>query len=57
MSAALQVFYTRFDAEFFKLPPQLRARIESRIDQMGLRLADFPHHRQFQSRQRRLTKQ
>jgi mRNA interferase RelE/StbE len=45
MSAALQVFYTRFDADFFKLPPLLQARIESKIDQMGLRLADFPHHR------------
>ena len=45
MSAALQVFYTRFDTQFLKLPPQLQARIESRIDQTGLRLATFPHHR------------
>ena len=51
MSAALQAFYTRFDADFFKLPPQLQARIESKIDPMGLRLADFPHHREFQFRQ------
>ena len=45
MSAALQIFYTHFDTAFFKLPPQLQARIEFRIDQMGLRLATFPHHR------------
>ena len=45
VSAALQVYYTRFDAAFFKLPPQVRARIESRIDEMGQRLATFPHHR------------
>ena len=45
MSAALQVFYTRFDAGFLRLPPQLQARIESRIDRIGLRLASFPHHR------------
>jgi mRNA interferase RelE/StbE len=45
MSAALQIFYTRFDAAFFRLPPRLRARIEFRIDQMGLRLATYPHHR------------
>ena len=45
MSAALQIYYTRFDAAFLKLPVQVRARIEARIDEMGLRLATFPHHR------------
>jgi len=45
MSAALQIYYTQYDAAFFKLPPQLQMRIETRIDQMGLRLATFPHHR------------
>ncbi len=44
MGAALQIFYTRFDAAFFKLPPGTRARIESKIDEMGLRLGTFPHH-------------
>lgn len=34
MSAALQIFYTHFDAAFFELPPQLQARVESKIDQM-----------------------
>jgi mRNA interferase RelE/StbE len=45
VSTALQIYYTRFDTAFFKLPPPIRTRIESRIDEMGLRLATFPHHR------------
>ena len=45
VSAALQVYYTHFDAAFFKLPPPIRTRIESRIDETGLRLATFPRHR------------
>ena len=45
MSAALQICYTSFDSSFFKLPPEVRARIESKIDEMGLRLKTFPHHR------------
>ncbi len=45
MSSALQIFYTHFDAAFFELPPQLQARVESKIDQMGLGLSTFPHHR------------
>lgn len=44
MSAAVQIYYTRFDSAFFKLPPLLRNRIEAKIDEMGLRLANFPHH-------------
>lgn len=45
MAAAVQIYYTAFDAAFFKLPPQVRARIEASIDRMGLRLAEYPHHR------------
>ena len=45
MSAALQIYYTPFDAAFFRLPERIRTRIESRIDEVGLRLAAFPHHR------------
>ncbi len=44
VSAALQICYTRFDAAFFKLPLSVRTRLEARIDEMGLRLAAFPHH-------------
>ena len=45
MSAAVQVYYTRFDAAFFKLPRAVQARITARIDEMGVGLAIFPHHR------------
>ena len=45
MSAALQVYYTRFDTVFFKLPLKVQARVESSIDDMGLRLEAFPHYR------------
>ena len=44
VGAALQICYTRFDAAFFKLPASIRVRIESKIDEMGLRLGTFPHH-------------
>jgi mRNA interferase RelE/StbE len=45
VSAATQVYYASFDAVFLKLPAALRARIETKIDEIGLRLAAFPHHR------------
>ena len=45
MSAAIQVYYASFDAVFLKLPAALRARIEMKIDEIGSRLAAFPHHR------------
>jgi mRNA interferase RelE/StbE len=45
MSAALQIFYSGFDTAFFKLPPPLQARIEAKLDDLGLRLKTFPHHR------------
>lgn len=44
MSAALQVYYTRFDVAFFRLPQSVRDRIEAKIDEMGLRLHTFPHY-------------
>lgn len=45
MSAALQIYYSGFDTPFFKLPPQVQSRLEAKIDDMGLRLKTFPHHR------------
>ena len=45
MSAATQVYYPSFDAVFVKLPAALRARIEAKIDEIGLSLESFPHHR------------
>jgi len=45
VSAATQVYYASFDAVFLKLPLALRGRVETRIDEIGSRLASFPHHR------------
>ena len=45
MSAATQIYYASFDTVFLKLPPTLRARIERKIDEIGLRLQAYPHHR------------
>jgi len=45
VSAATQVDYASFDAVFLELPAGLRARIETKIDEIGSRLAAFPHHR------------
>ena len=45
MSAPLQVYYSGFDTAFFKLPLPIQRRIEAKIDEMGLRLSQFPHHR------------
>jgi hypothetical protein len=43
--AALPIYYTRFDVAFFRLPPTVQSRIEAKIDEMGLRLDSFLHHR------------
>ena len=45
MSAATQIYYASFDAVFLKLPAAVGARIEAKIDEIGLRLKSFPHHR------------
>jgi mRNA interferase RelE/StbE len=45
VSNALQVYYADFDSQFFKLPARVRGRIEAKIDEMGSRLAAFPHER------------
>ncbi len=45
MSAATQIYYASFDAVFLKLPSALRTRIEQKIDEIGLRLSKYPHHR------------
>ncbi len=45
MSEAFQIYYSGFDAAFYKLPPRIHSRIEGRIDDdLGLRLKSFPHH-------------
>ena len=45
MSAATQVYYASFDAVFLRLPPAFRARVETRIDEIGSQLGSYPHHR------------
>jgi hypothetical protein len=35
VSAATQVYYASFDVVFIKLPPVLRARIESKMEFVG----------------------
>jgi mRNA interferase RelE/StbE len=45
MSAALQIYYSGFDTPFFKLPRQVQSRLEAKLDDIGLRLKPFPHHR------------
>lgn len=45
MSAATQIYYASFDAVFLKLPPALRIRIEQKIEEIGLGLSNYPHHR------------
>jgi mRNA interferase RelE/StbE len=45
VSAATQIYYASFDTVFLKLAPALRARVEAKIDEIGLRLSSFPHHR------------
>ena len=44
-SRAQEIYSAEFDARFFKLPPQVRARLEAKISELGSRLDRFPHHR------------
>ena len=43
--AAQQIYIREFDRILFSLPPQIQKQIESKIDEIGLRLDQFPHHR------------
>lgn len=43
--AATQIAARQFDADFSKLPPAIQAQIQRKLDDMGLRLAKFPHFR------------
>ena len=45
MSAALQIYSRDFDADFFKLPPDIQARIEAKVDRLGRMLDRFSHKR------------
>lgn len=41
----LQIYYPDFDKDFFDLPADLQRRIQSKIDEIGLRLSNYPHYR------------
>jgi len=43
--AATQIWSQKFDQRFHALPKALQDRIQQRIDDLGLRLRDFPHQR------------
>jgi len=45
VKAALQIYSRDFDADFFKLPADVQARIEAKIDRLGLMLDRFSHAR------------
>jgi mRNA-degrading endonuclease RelE of RelBE toxin-antitoxin system len=43
--AATQIYSRKFDERFFALPAQVQRPVQHRIDEMGRRLANFPHYR------------
>jgi mRNA-degrading endonuclease RelE of RelBE toxin-antitoxin system len=43
--AATRVHSPDFDADFSNLPKRIQRQIEKKLDEMGLRLAEFPHYR------------
>ena len=43
--AATRVYSPDFDSDFAKLPQHVRRQVEDKLNNMGLRLADFPHYR------------
>jgi mRNA interferase RelE/StbE len=45
LSAALQIYSRDFDADFFRLPAALQARIQASIDHLGMALDSHPHQR------------
>ena len=45
MSRATQVYSREFDAVLSKLSPSVRQLIEFKINDVGSRLREYPHHR------------
>ena len=43
--AATQIYSPKFDLRFYALPEQVQARIQNRIDELGLNLRHFAHQR------------
>ena len=45
MAAALQIWSPTFSKAFDSLPAHIRDAVQRRVDEMGARLANFPHQR------------
>ena len=43
--AATQIASREFDSDFFRLPSQIQALVQRKIDSMGLRPTTFQHYR------------
>jgi mRNA-degrading endonuclease RelE of RelBE toxin-antitoxin system len=43
--AATRVHSPEFDEDFARLPEHIQRQIQRKLDEMGLRLADYPHYR------------
>jgi hypothetical protein len=43
--AATRVHSPDFDADYSVLPPKTQRQIKKKLNEMGLRLADYPHYR------------
>lgn len=43
--AATRVHSPDFDRDFSELPRKIQTQIEKKLDEMGLRLGDYPHYR------------
>ena len=45
MKQATPVYSPAFDEAFFSLEPKIRVQIEAKIQELGQRLENHPHHR------------
>ena len=45
MAAALQIWSATFSRAFDRLPASVREAVQSKVDEMGVRLETFPHKR------------
>jgi mRNA interferase RelE/StbE len=45
VSAALQIWSNNFCKTFDQLPVRIRQSVQAKVDDLGTRLADYPHHR------------
>jgi mRNA-degrading endonuclease RelE of RelBE toxin-antitoxin system len=43
--AATRIYSPDFDKDFSELPQPIQRQIEKKLDEMGLRLGDYPHYR------------